>query len=55
LYLMGGIQQSADLLQKLGKHKTGVGCLYLRKLSQVDLPTLEALIERSVTAGRNNP
>jgi hypothetical protein len=50
LYLNLGGMQAADLLQKLGKHKTGKGCLYLRRLSEVDLEVLEALIERSVAA-----
>jgi len=36
-----------DLLEKLGKHKTSVGCLYVNKLDDVDLHVLETLIERS--------
>ena len=49
LYLGLGPGWGGDLLEKLGKHKTGKGCLYLHSLNGVDLPTLEALIERSVT------
>ena len=44
LYLMGGLLKHGALLKKLGKHKTGKGCLYLGPLKQVDLPTLKALI-----------
>lgn len=36
-----------DLLACLGKHKTGVACLYINKLADVDLDILEALIARS--------
>ncbi len=47
-YLMGGFEQHDALLKKLGKHKTGKGCLYINKLQDVDLSTLRTLIERSV-------
>lgn len=46
LYLMCGFRQSVGLLQKLGKHKTAVGCLYIKKLADVDLGVLEELIEQ---------
>jgi hypothetical protein len=42
---MPGLAGQEALLAKLGKHKTGVSCLYLKRLSDVDLPTLEALVE----------
>lgn len=48
LYLMGGAERNPDLLKKLGKHKTGRACLYIRKLDDIDLPTLKQLIKRSV-------
>jgi len=51
LYLMYGFHQYGDLLAKLGKFKTGKACLYIRRLSDVDLPTLEALIKKSVASG----
>src|SRR5688500_15381862 len=38
---------TADLLGKLGKHKTGKSCLYIKKLDDVDLGVLKELIERS--------
>lgn len=50
LYLMPGFEQRAELLGRLGKHKTGKSCLYLKKLADVDLDTLQALIDRSVEA-----
>lgn len=36
------------LLQKLGKHSTGGGCLYIKRLSDVDLPTLKKIVAASV-------
>ncbi len=48
LYNMGGLEQYDDLLKKLGKHTTGGGCLYIKRLDDVDLPTLKRLIEESV-------
>jgi hypothetical protein len=40
LYILSGFEQQAPLLAKLGKFKTGVGCLYIKSLEDVDLPTL---------------
>ena|SRR5687768_11481284 len=48
IYNMGGFEQSDDLLKKLGKHTTGKGCLYIKRLDDIDLPTLKRLIEESV-------
>ena len=48
LYLMLGLADNSELLDKLGKHKTGKGCLYINKLADVDVPTLKELIKRSV-------
>ena len=50
LYLNGNIQRHADALKKLGKHKTGVGCLYVNKLADIDLKALEQIIKRTVQA-----
>lgn len=38
------IQKHAAKLKKLGKHKTGVGCLYINKLDDVDMGVLEEMI-----------
>ncbi len=48
LYLSCDIQQMADLLSKLGKHKTGKGCLYIKRLADVDLDILQQMIERGI-------
>jgi len=47
LYISIGIQEHAAALEKLGKHKTGVGCLYINKLSDIDLNVLEEMINVS--------
>jgi hypothetical protein len=44
LHLMLDIKKNAAELKKLGKHKTGVGCLYINKLADVDVKVLEKLI-----------
>lgn len=44
LYIMPGIQRYKALLPKLGKHKTGVSCLYVKKLSDLDAGTLEQIL-----------
>ncbi len=48
LYLMGGFDAHADLLKKLGKHKTSVGCLYIKKLEDVDKKVLKELVVETV-------
>jgi hypothetical protein len=48
LYVMGGFEQHADLLAKLGKHKLGKGCLYINKLQDVDREVLRQLVVASV-------
>lgn len=52
IYLGCGLQGSGELLGKLGKHKTGVGCLYLRRLADVDRGVLKKLIAMSVRQTR---
>ncbi|MBN8697956.1 MAG: DUF1801 domain-containing protein [Bacteroidetes bacterium] len=47
LHLVLDIKKYSAELKKLGKHKTGVGCLYINKLDDVDLKVLEKLIEIS--------
>jgi hypothetical protein len=47
LYIMHGNEDSQDLLKELGKHKTGMGCLYINKLSDIDQKVLEKLIKTS--------
>jgi hypothetical protein len=47
-----GIGDSEKLLATLGKHTTGKGCLYIKKLADVDQKVLESMIVKSVTAKR---
>ena len=42
--------ESTDLLEKLGKHTSGKGCLYVKKLADVDLRVLETLVAKSASA-----
>ena len=44
IYLCGDIKAHAASLQKLGKHKTSVGCLYVNKLADIDIKVLEDMI-----------
>jgi hypothetical protein len=48
LYVMPGASTHDDLLTKLGKHKAGKGCLYIKKLDDINVPILETLIKESV-------
>ena len=48
LYIMADINKYKNLLGKLGKHKTGKGCLYINKLDDVDVKLLKELITTSV-------
>jgi hypothetical protein len=45
LHLVIDMKEQASALKKLGKHKTGVGCLYINKLEDVDLKVLKGLVE----------
>ncbi|WP_432559014.1 DUF1801 domain-containing protein [Granulicoccus sp. GXG6511] len=47
VYIAEGFDRHRDLLDKLGKHKTGVSCLYLTKLADADPDVLRELITRS--------
>jgi hypothetical protein len=49
LYIVSGLERYPALLKKLGKHKTGKSCLYIKKLEDVDLSTLKRLIKQSLT------
>jgi len=46
-----GLSASESLLPKLGKHTRGKGCVYIKKLADVDQKVLEAMVAKSV-AGR---
>lgn len=48
LYLMAGIAPYAELMARLGPHRAGKGCLYLKRLADVDVKVLERLIAASI-------
>ncbi len=48
VYVMPGFSQYDSLMQKLGKHKVGKSCLYMKKLEDVDIRILTRLIDESV-------
>lgn len=52
LYIMAGFEQYEALMDRLGKHKTGKSCLYVKRLDDVDRGVLRLLIEASVRAMR---
>ncbi len=48
VYIMPGFSKYKSTLNKLGKHKTSVSCLYIKKLTNVDIKQLERLVTQSV-------
>ena len=48
LYLTPGYEKHTELMQKLGKHSTGKSCLYIKRLSDIHMPTLKKLIKVSI-------
>jgi hypothetical protein len=48
LYIMAGFEQYSELLDGLGKHKTGKSCLYIKRVDDIDLGVLKELVERSL-------
>ena len=52
VYGMSGFKEAGELLPKLGKHTMGGGCLYIKKLADVDPKVLETLVTKSVAAKR---
>ena len=47
IYLLGGIKQLTGELAKLGKHKTGGGCLYIKSLSDVNGAVLKKILHKA--------
>jgi len=47
IYLADGIGRHTEALQRLGPHTTGVGCLYIKRLGDVDVDVLEQIITAS--------
>lgn len=50
IYIMPGFERNDELLEKLGKHKIGKSCLYVKRLSDVDTKVLKLIVEDSVKA-----
>jgi hypothetical protein len=48
LYIMSGFSEYDSLLEQMGKHKHGKGCLYIKRLSDIDESILEEIVTRSV-------
>lgn len=48
VYVMPGFTQHPELLKKLGKYKAGKGCLYIKKLEDVNVKVLEDLVRKSI-------
>jgi hypothetical protein len=48
IYIMPGFEQYEDLMNRLGKYKTGKSCLYLKKVEDINLDVLKELVQRSV-------
>lgn len=46
-YLSGNFKGRDEMLQKLGKHKTGKGCVYVKRLENIDTKVLEKMIKAS--------
>lgn len=52
IYVMSGFSRHANLLKKLGTYKTGVSCLYVKSLSDIDVRMLEEMVKASVASLR---
>ena len=48
IYIVSGFNINPELMEKLGKYKTGKSCLYVKKLDDVDRSALEQLVKESV-------
>jgi hypothetical protein len=50
LYVLDGVPQAEELLERLGPHKTGKECLYIRRLDAVDRGVLREILRASIAA-----
>ncbi|HMS21139.1 DUF1801 domain-containing protein [uncultured Sphingorhabdus sp.] len=48
LYLIDGFEGQPELMARLGRHKTGKSCLYIKKMADIDQAALEELCARSL-------
>lgn len=54
VYLMAGFKNYPEIMERLGKHKIGGGCLYINKLADVNIDVLEELVTACVNYMREN-
>ena len=54
LYIMGYLEYYTDILENLGTYKHGKGCLYIKRLSDVDMDVLRTLISTSIERLKNH-
>jgi hypothetical protein len=54
IYNMGGVDPDDDRLKTLGKHTFGKGCLYIKRLDDIDPPTLKSLVASSFTRAKEH-
>lgn len=52
IYFMPGFAEQGDLMKQLGKHRCAKSCLYIKRLSDVHMPTLKKLIRESIKQTR---
>lgn len=50
LYIMDGFKRNKELLEKIGPHKTGKSCFYIKRLSDIDIDILSLVISESLKA-----
>ncbi len=48
LYIMAGLEADPELMTRLGKYKTGVSCLYVKRLADIDVEVLKELMLKSL-------
>lgn len=49
IYITAGFKEYDEILSGLGPHKTGASCLYVKRLSDIDITKLKMLVEKSVS------
>jgi hypothetical protein len=48
LYIMPGVHEYPELMSKLGKHKTGKSCVYIKRLGDVEIKVLRRILQESL-------
>ncbi|WP_436517441.1 DUF1801 domain-containing protein [Ekhidna sp. To15] len=48
IYIVGGFDGQEEHLEKLGKHKKSVGCLYVKKLADINMKAVEQMTKKSI-------